>query len=69
MNKNTVTKESIQNAVQNIGKKTPEQEFVDAYNKLCEEHGFTVSPAPIWVQSKDTGDWRVIIQLNIAKVE
>ena len=40
--------------------------FIEAYTKLCKEWGFQLAYAPVWVQSKDTGDYRLQIQVNIA---
>ena len=37
------------------------QEFVERYNALCKEMGFQIVPEPRWAQSKDTGDYRLVI--------
>ena len=39
-------------------------EFILQYNKLCKEYGFLIIPIPKWVQSKDTGDFRLSISLE-----
>ena len=41
-----------------------EQVFAQKYQKFCKEEGFQIVPVPLWVQSKDTGDWRMMIQLQ-----
>jgi hypothetical protein len=48
--------------------KHTEQEFVDRYRALCEETGFQIVFAPQWVQSKDQGDYRLVIVSGVAPV-
>ncbi len=43
-------------------------EFVEAYKKLCEEHGFTINVTPTWKQSMDTGDFRLVLQTSVQKL-
>jgi hypothetical protein len=43
-------------------------EFIIAYKKLCDEHGFTINVMPTWKQSLDTGDWRLVLQTSLQKM-
>ena len=45
------------------------EKFIEAYKKLCDEHGFMINATPIFKQSLDTGEWKIIIQTTIQKVE
>ena len=45
------------------------EEFIAAYKKLCEEHGFTINVTPTWKQSLDTGDWRLVLQTSVQKLQ
>ena len=45
--------------------KYTEQEFVDKYQELCKQMGFTLAFAPNWAQSKDTGDYRLVITTSV----
>ena len=43
--------------------------FVDEYNELCKKHGFALISVPQWRQSKDTGDFRLVIEVQVAEVK
>lgn len=43
---------------------TPEK-FVEAYNKLCKDFGLQIVFEPRWAQSKDTGDYRLVIASGV----
>ena len=45
-------------------KYTPQQ-FADKYTELCKEMGFQIAFEPRWAQSKDTGDFRLVIVSNV----
>jgi hypothetical protein len=45
--------------------KYTEQEFAERYQALCKEMGFAIAFAPNWAQSKDTGDYRLVITSSI----
>ena len=42
------------------------EEFVEEYQALCKETGFQIVFAPQWAQSKDTGDYRLVIVSSVA---
>jgi hypothetical protein len=44
------------------------EEFVKRYNDLCKETGFQIGYEPKWVQSKDTGDYRLIIASGVVLI-
>jgi hypothetical protein len=44
------------------------QEFIEAYKKLCDDHGFMISVMPVWKQSMDVGDWRMVLQTNVQRL-
>ena len=44
------------------------QEFASKYNELCKEFGLQIVFEPRWVQSKDTGDYRLQIVSAIAQI-
>ena len=46
--------------------KYTEKEFVERYQALCKETGFQIVFAPQWAQSKDTGDYRLVIVSSVA---
>jgi len=51
---------------------TPEEKqkaFADAYDKLCKEHGLTISFIPQWKQSADTGTWSMVIQAVLVEMK
>ena len=51
-------------------KKTEEekdQDFLDAYNKLCEEHKRSLGAIPGWRFSSDGNDYRVVIQMQVQR--
>ena len=37
------------------------EEFAQRYQELCKETGFQIVYEPRWTQSKDTGDYRLVI--------
>jgi hypothetical protein len=37
------------------------EEFTELYRKLCQDTGFQIVFEPRWAQSKDTGDYRLVI--------
>ena len=43
---------------------TPE-EFAQRYQALCKETGFQIVFEPRWVQSKDQGDYRLVIATGV----
>lgn len=45
--------------------KYTEQEFVDKYQELCKQTGFGLAFVPNWAQSKDTGDYRLVITTTV----
>jgi hypothetical protein len=52
--------------------KTDEQkadDFIAEYKALCEKHGLMINVTPVWKQSMDTGDWRLVIQTNVQKLQ
>lgn len=42
-----------------------EQEFAKRYEELCKEFGMQIVFEPRWAQSKDQGDYRLIILARI----
>lgn len=42
------------------------QDFIEKYNSLCKETGFQIVYEPRWAQSKDTGDYRLVIIKSVA---
>ena len=53
-------------APQVMAHKFTPQEFADRYQELCKETGFQIVFAPQWAQSKDTGDYRLVIVSSVA---
>ncbi|HLE92719.1 MAG TPA: hypothetical protein VI753_16330 [Anaerolineales bacterium] len=47
-------------------RKYAEKDFVELYQELCKETGFQIVFAPQWAQSKDTGDYRLVIVSSVA---
>lgn len=41
--------------------KYTEQEFTNEYKALCEKTGFQIAFEPRWAQSRDNGDYRLVI--------
>jgi hypothetical protein len=39
--------------------------FAEKYAELCKEQGFQIAFEPRWAQSKDTGDYRLIILASV----
>ncbi|KKL59596.1 hypothetical protein LCGC14_2213760 [marine sediment metagenome] len=51
-------------------KKTEEekdQDFLDAYKKLCDKHKRGLSASPAWRFSQDGNDFRLIINMGIQR--
>ena len=46
-------------------KHTPD-EFIKRYQDLCKETGFQIAFEPRWAQSKDTGDYRLVIVSSVS---
>lgn len=42
------------------------EEFAQRYQALCRETGFQIIFEPRWVQSKDQGDYRLVIVSGVA---
>ena len=45
------------------------EEFSKKYEELCKEYSVQIIGVPQWVQSKDMGDYRLAVVLQVAKVE
>lgn len=43
------------------------QQFVEKYNDLCKETGFQIAAEPRWIQSKDAGDYRLVIVHSVVQ--
>jgi hypothetical protein len=41
------------------------EEFAKEYTDLCRRTGFQIAYAPQWAQSKDTGDYRLVIVASV----
>ena len=53
------------------GPKTEQQlaeAFIEEYKALCEKHGLAINVVPVWKQSMDTGDWRMVLQMSVKKL-
>ena len=51
-------------------KKTEEekdQEFLDAYKKLCEKHKRGLTATPSWRFSQDGNDFRLVINMQVSR--
>lgn len=44
------------------------EKFVEAYSNLVKQYGFQIAYEPKWAQSKDTGDYRLIISTLVIPV-
>jgi hypothetical protein len=44
------------------------EEFVKEYNELCERSGFQIVFEPRWAQSKDNGDYRLVIVSSVVSL-
>ena len=42
------------------------EKFAKKYQELCKEFGMQIVFAPQWAQSKDTGDYRLVIVSSVA---
>jgi hypothetical protein len=63
-------KKKAQKRVQAI--KTEEQkdqDFLDAYKKLCEKHQRGLSASPSWRYSQDGNDFRLVINLSVTRMQ
>ncbi len=45
--------------------KATADDFAKRYQALCQETGFQIVFEPRWAQSKDTGDYRLIIVASV----
>ena len=54
-NKNTKTEEQ------------KDQEFLEAYKKLCDKHKRGLSATPAWRFSQDGNDFRLVVNLAISR--
>lgn len=41
------------------------EEFLEEYKELCKRTGFNIVFEPRWSQSKDTGDYRLVIASGV----
>lgn len=46
---------------------TKAEDFVKAYNELCEQYGLRLSATPIW-KLRDDGTFSLIIQYGVEKI-
>jgi hypothetical protein len=44
------------------------EDFVKDYNELCERSGFQIVFEPRWAQSKDNGDYRLVIVSSVVSL-
>ena len=44
-----------------------QKKFADAYQKLCQEHGWQIIAIPEWKQSLDNGSFSLVIKFMIAE--
>lgn len=44
------------------------EEFVKEYQELIQKTGFQIAYEPRWAQSKDTGDYRLVIVTSVVPV-
>lgn len=51
-----------------IAEKTAVEEFVKRYEALCKEMGLQIVFQPQWAQSKDTGDYRLVILTSVQPI-
>ena len=42
-----------------------QEKFAQRYQELCKEFGMQIAFAPQWAQSKDTGDYRLVIVSSV----
>lgn len=47
--------------------KTPAEKFVDSYNKLVKDSGFTIVPIPQFLQ-RDDGTFSVVIKTSVQEL-
>lgn len=43
------------------------QDFINKYQKLCEEHGFQINVVPAF-KARDDGTWSVVLQSSVGKI-
>ena len=43
--------------------------FAKKYQELCQEQGFQIVFVPQWAQSKDTGDYRLVIAVSVQAIK
>lgn len=51
-----------------VPRKCTAEEFARRYQELCKETGFQIVYTPQWAQSKDTGDYRLVILSSVVPV-
>jgi len=44
------------------------KQFAKEYQNLCKKTGFRIAVTPVWRMSQDTGDWRLVLQMNVEKL-
>ena len=45
-----------------------DEQFVEAYNKLCEKHGRSIITAPTWRFSADGNDFRLALVTKVNRM-
>ena len=45
-----------------------DQEFLEAYRKLCDEHKRGLTASPAWRYSEDGNDFRLQLQLSVNRM-
>jgi hypothetical protein len=45
------------------------EEFSKRYQELCKELGFQIIPVPQLAQSKDMGDYRIVVSLQVVPIK
>jgi len=45
------------------------KDFVKGYEALCEKYSLRIVTTPVWKVSQDTGDWRLVLQTSIGKLQ
>lgn len=46
-----------------------DQDFLDAYKKLCDKHQRGLSAAPSWRYSQDGNDFRLVINFTVTRAQ
>jgi len=44
-----------------------QEEFVKAYNELCQKYGYQIAVTPIW-KARDDGTFSLVIQFSVQKL-